>query len=87
MATGGRRGYIVGCYLDPDDTATVESVVAALKERPCVPELLVVGYFNVKLSDPECDQRGEYIAAALVTEGLEDMPAHFLQRRCSWCWY
>ena len=34
LATGARRWYIIGCYLAPDDTSTIESVVAALKERP-----------------------------------------------------
>ena len=40
----------------------------------------------MKLSDPEGDRRGEEIVAALTTEGLEDMSAHFLPRRHSWCW-
>ena len=34
LATGERQWYIVGCYLDPNNTSTIESVVAALKERP-----------------------------------------------------
>ena len=34
MATGDQRWYIIGCYLAPDNTLTMESVVAALKERP-----------------------------------------------------
>ena len=55
MATGKRRWYIVGCYLAPNDTLTIESVVAALKERPQGNELLVVEDFNVKLSEPEGD--------------------------------
>ena len=38
LVTGARRWYIVGCYLAPDDTLTIESVVAALKERPRGPE-------------------------------------------------
>ena len=70
LATGERRWYIVVCYLAPDNTLTIESVVAALKERPCGAELLVAGDFNVKLSEPEGDWRGENIAAALATEGL-----------------
>ena len=32
LATGERRWYIVVCYLARDDTLTIESVVAALKE-------------------------------------------------------
>ena len=68
----------------PDDTSIIESVVAALKERPQGTRLLVVGDFNVKLSDLEGDRRGEDIAAALATEGLEDMSTHLLLRRRSW---
>ena len=48
LATGARRWYIVGCYLAPDDTLTIESVVAALKERPRGSKLLVVGDFKAK---------------------------------------
>ena len=50
LATGERQWYIVGCYLAPDDTLTVESVIAALKERPRGSKLLVVGDLNVNLS-------------------------------------
>ena len=32
LATGDRRWYIIGYYLAPDDTLTIESVVTALKE-------------------------------------------------------
>ena len=34
LATGARRWYIVGCYLAPDNTLTIERVVEALRERP-----------------------------------------------------
>ena len=37
LATGEQRWYIVGCYLAPDNTLTIESVVAAIKERPGAP--------------------------------------------------
>ena len=43
LATGERCWYIVGCYLVPDDTSTIECVVAALKERPRSAKLLVAG--------------------------------------------
>ena len=49
LATGERRWYIVGCYLIPDDTSMIDSVVAALKERPRGAELLVAGDLNVNL--------------------------------------
>ena len=57
----------MGCYLAPDDTSTIESVVAALKERPRGPKILVAGDFNVNLSYPEGDRKGEDIAAAIAT--------------------
>ena len=63
---------------------SIEIVVAALKDRPRGAELLVTGDFNVNLSEPEGDRRGEDIAADMATEGLEDMSAHFLPRRRSW---
>ena len=50
LETGERRWYIVEFYLTPDDTSTIESVVAAIKERPRGTELLVAGDFNLKLS-------------------------------------
>ena len=85
LATGERRWYIVRYYLAPDDTSMIKSVVTALKERLRGAELLVAGDFNVKLSEPEGDRRGEDIAVALATEGLENMLVHFLPRQRSWC--
>ena len=85
LETGERWWYIVGCYLDPDNTLMIESVVAALKECPRGAELLVAGYFNVKLSELEGDRRVEDIAAALETEGIKDMSTYFLPHRRSWC--
>ena len=52
LATGARRWYIIGCYLAPDDTSTIESVVAALKERPQGTALLVARDLNTTLTDP-----------------------------------
>ena len=48
-------------------------------------ELLVAGGFNANLAELEGDRRGEDIAAAMTTEGIEDILAHFLPRRRSWC--
>ena len=44
----------------------------------------MAGEFNANLAEPEGDRRGEDIAAAMATEGLEDMSEHFLPRRCPW---
>ena len=76
LATGARRWYIVGCYLAPDNTSTIERVVEALRARPKGVELLVAGDLNTNLADPEGDRIGEDIAATIATEGLEDMAQH-----------
>ena len=67
------------------DTLMIESVVAALKERPRGAELLVAGDFHANLAEPEGDRRGEDIAAALLTERLDNISAHFLPQRHPWC--
>ena len=84
LATGARQWYIIGCYLAPDNTSTIESVVAALKKRPRGTALLVAGDLNTKLSDPENDGRGTEIAAALTEAGIEDLAAHLLPRQRRW---
>ena len=81
LATGERRWYIIGCYLAPDETLTIESVVAVLKERPRGATLLVSGDLNTTLTEPGNNRRGTEIAAALKEKGLEDMAAHFLPRQ------
>ena len=85
LVTEARQWYIVGCYLVPDNTSMIERVVEALKERPKGTELLVARDINANLVEPEGDRRGGDIVAALATEGLEDMYAHFLQKRRTWC--
>ena len=52
-----RLWYIIGCYLAPDDTLTINSFVAALKELPQGLEMLVAGDLNADLEEPEGDQR------------------------------
>ena len=84
LETGAQRWYIIGCYLYPDDTLTVDIVVAALKERPRGAALLVAVDLNTTLMEPENYQRGTDIAAAMTEEGLEDTATHFLPRRHTW---
>ena len=65
----------------PDDTSSIESVVAALKERPQGTALVVAGDLNTTFADPKNDRRGTEITSALTEAGLEDMAAHFLPCR------
>ena len=80
LATGARWWYIVGVYLTPEDTTTMERVVEEIGRKPRGTELLVAGDFNVNIAAPEGDRRAEDIATELATEGLEDMARHFLPR-------
>ena len=58
LVTGARRWFIIGCYLAPDNTLTIKSVVAALKERPRGTALIVAEDLNTTFSDPKNDRRG-----------------------------
>ena len=84
LATGSRWWYIIGCYIDPDDTSTIESVVTTLEEWPRGAALLVVGDLNTTLTQPENDRRGTDIAAALTEEVPEDTATHFLPHQRKW---
>ena len=84
VVTGRRRWYIIGCYLAPDDSRTIEQVVTALGDQPRGTALIVAGDLNTDLGDMACDGRGTEIAAAITEAGLEDMTAHFLPRKREW---
>ena len=84
LATGVRQWYIIRCYLAPDNTLTIERVVAAIKDRPKGTPLVVAGDLNTELEDPDNDWRGTEIVAAMTAVGVEDMTAHFLPCRRIW---
>ena len=81
LATGARRWYIIGCYLAPDNTSTIERVITTLGDRPKGTALVVAGDLNTDLEDSENDWRGTEIAEAMTAAGVEDMMAHFLPRK------
>ena len=66
LATGARRRHIVGCYLSPDNTSTIERVVEALRESPKGAELMVAGDLNINFAAPEGDWIEEDIAATFA---------------------
>ena len=69
---------MIRCYLSPNEALMVESVVAALRDHLQGTGLLVAGYFNIDLAQPEGSIIKEDIEAALEIMGLEDIKAHFL---------
>ena len=50
-------------------------------QRPHVVELMVFGYFNTDIAEPEGNTCEKSIVAVLVDAGLEDIYIHFLPRR------
>ena len=84
VATGGRRWYIIGCYLAPDDAHTIERVVTVLGDQPHVTARVVAGDFNTDLGDTASDGRGTEIAETLTEAGVEEMTAHALPRKRLW---
>ena len=84
LASGDRRGFIVGCYLAPDDASTIYDIVADIRKRPRGSELLVVGNFNNNMDAPEAWEWDKGIATALEEEVREDMIGNFLPRHKPW---
>ena len=70
LETGEQRWYIIRCYLTPDNTSTIESVIAALKNRPRGSDLLVAADLNANLDKQEGYWREEEIMSALTAAGL-----------------
>ncbi len=79
MVTGWGRLYVVGCYIAPGDTKTVEAVRAAWENCPrdCMP--LLLGDLNANLRDP-IGARAEAIADMTDEADLTDLARHFLPR-------
>ena len=69
VVTGAWRWYIIGCYLAPDDTETIECVVTALGDRPKGTTLIVAGDLNTDLEESESNRRGTEMAAEMTEAG------------------
>ena len=85
LAKGARRWYIVGAYIAPKDTETMERVVAAILKKPRGAELMVAGDFNADIAAPKGNRQAGNIATDIATAGLEDMARHFLPWGKRWC--
>ena len=81
VVTEGRRWYIIGCYLAPDNARTIDRVVTAMGDQPRGTALLVAGDLNTDLGATDNDRRRSDIAAAMTEAGVEDITAHFLPRK------
>ena len=70
LESGGRKWFVIGCYIAPNNDAMVEGVISAIVKLPRRTALLVAGNFNADLDVPEGGLCKEDIAAAMTTPGL-----------------
>ena len=61
---------MLGCYLAPHNTSTLERVIAAIGHMPQGAELLVTGDFNADQSETARQERDETIVTAMATESF-----------------
>ena len=84
IAWGGRRWYIVGCYLAPYDASTIERIVIVIGQCPHTTNLLVAGNFNACLVIPKENTWDEEVSVALEPVVIKDILENFLPRHNSW---
>ena len=80
LVTGRRRFPIVGAYVPPSDTTTLEFIQKAFDRFQERKDVVLMGDLNVDLCRPD-GARDEEIANLIATQGLLDMLQHFRQRR------
>ena len=73
VVSRGQWWFIVGCYIVPNDAATIERAVTSISQCPRRAALMVAGDFSTDLATLEEINHGEEIAASVATSGLEDI--------------
>ena len=68
----------MGCYLDPDNVSTIESIVLSTSHIHRRVALLVADNFNANLCAAEENRHEEEITVAMVNISLDDMATNFL---------
>ena len=63
LESGGRRVFIVRCYLFPEGALTIENFFVVISQVPCGSTLQVAGDFNADLAVLEGSTHVEYILA------------------------
>jgi hypothetical protein len=71
---------MIGAYIPPQDTTTLHYISKA-SDRFAGQPIILLGDINVDLRTQTPDNRDTEIMALLATLGLEDMAAHFIQRK------
>jgi Reverse transcriptase (RNA-dependent DNA polymerase) len=80
LVAASQRWGVVGAYVPPSDSDTVEYITRAFEDMPRAISPILLGDLNVDLASPR-DGRGQAIAAEMASLGLEDLLLHFRQRR------
>ena len=76
----GPRGYIIECYISPNNLTTLTQVKHAWQACPkgCLP--IMLGDLNINFAALR-DERDKMIAKQVDIMALVDMSSHFRQRR------
>ena len=74
----------MGFYLAPDNTSTIEDIVAAIIQKHQGAALLVVCNFNTDLEASEVRARDKEIMVDMDATGLKDMISRLLPRQRPW---
>ena len=77
MVTGRGRLYVVGCYIAPGDTKTVEAVRTAWEDYPRDCSTILLSDLNANLRD-RIGARAEATADMTDEADLTDLSRHFL---------
>ena len=80
LVTGKGRYCVIGCYISPHDTATVDDIEKAIHEclRGCIPMLM--GDLNINFEDPR-DARDDKVTEILDAQNFFDTSRCFRQHR------
>ena len=84
LVTGGQCWNVVGCYLAPCNTSTLESVIAVIGHRTRGMDLLVDVNFIEELESMDGNECEKEIVADMVTDGLKYMMEHLLPSKLPW---
>jgi len=90
LETGGKRFYVVGCYIPPDDLDALENIKLAWEERPEGHSPLLLGDLNINLESPRSEREVE-IAEQCDYMDMQDMSRQFhhgggRQTQKRWTW-
>ena len=84
LVLGGRGWFVMGYYLTPDDTSSIECVFLDIVQCPLGTVLLVSGSFNAGIAEPEGHGLDKVISETVEMVVLEYMSGQLLPHQIPW---